>query len=106
MSGWTREALSVAGVWVDDTSRYPGEEVGAQARSWRADRGGVRIRVHRHSTDMGRWFVTCDLVGLLARRLVSLEADDARMEALHVVRDALQAGVDSVSDLISSGGAQ
>lgn len=77
--------------WVDETSYRRGERGKIEPRTWELRTGtDLRVQVHRILFADG-WFASCPELHLTNRPLKSTEVEDAKPEALGLVRGELYA---------------
>lgn len=76
--------------WKDTSSwsRSDSEEVRKTPKAWslHLKKSDTELTLHRHTHSPGTWFVTCRKIGLDTRQLSSLDAEDAKDEAIAVAR--------------------
>lgn len=79
--------------WKDVTSFSQGD-TDRTPRSWTANAGRIRIDVHRHihyPPDV--WLLSCDALRIDNNELPSRDIEDAKCEAVAVVRGLLEAAI-------------
>lgn len=76
-------------IWRDETSYSRGRRGVDEPGVWTLGSYPHEITVHRHIDCPGSWLVTCPSVGVDKARLLALDIETARLEALHMVEDQL-----------------
>lgn len=74
--------------WQDVTS-YSQNDTAREPRSWEFGAGAVRVIVTRQHGIPGVWFLRCDGVGFACHTLTQAKIDDAKAEALGLVKNRL-----------------
>lgn len=72
---------------------------GRRGRQWTAKSGSLSVEVHAHMDFPGVLFVSCYALGIDRKRLAATDGEEARAEALDVVRSHVQSLADSVAFL-------
>jgi hypothetical protein len=76
--------------WKDTTSYRVGERGNLAPRSWTLSGNLVRINVHRYLHSKSGWYVTCQQVNIDSYCLNEPLLEDAKREAVTLVRDKLR----------------
>ena len=73
----------------DDVTSYQRGDTERVPRSWKYHAGGLKIVVTRHIDYPGVWILQCE-PWFSARQLASDDAEDAKAEALVLVREKVE----------------
>jgi hypothetical protein len=78
--------------WVDRSSRSQGDAPDKEPDTWHLETTAGRnvLSIHRHIWEPGRWFLSQDSGQWRAKRLLSLDLEEAKREGVAIVLQAAE----------------